>query len=322
MNFRIPLGRFMGAVLLIGVFSGTCGAQTYPARAIRLIVPFAPGGIYDYIGRLVTPKLSESLGQNVIVDNRSGGGGVIAMQLASKATPDGYTVLLADPSLVINVHLHTIAPYNLKDLAPVTILTTASLVLVVNSKVPAHSVKELIDVARTTNLNYGSAGVGSAPHMAAELFRARTKADFTHVPFKGVGPAVGAVVAGEVQMLFGSLAGTAAFIKDGRLRGLATTGEKRAKAMPDLRTLAEAGYPGAEVVLWAGIFAPAITPNPVITRLNAEFRKVLLEAEVKSGLDKAAIEALGTSPEQAAAFVNREYEKWGKVIKAAGIKAD
>ena len=314
--------RCLGAAAIFAVFPDTCAAQNYPERPIRLIVPFAPGGIFDYIGRLATPKLSELLGQSVIVDNRAGGGGVIAMQLAGTSTPDGYTVLLADPSLVINLHLHQNSAYALKDLAPVTVLTAASLVLAANSKVPAQSVKELIELSRTANLSYGSAGIGSTPHMAGELFKARTKATMLHVPFKGVGPAVTAVVAGQVQLLFGSVAGTESFIRDGRLRGLATTGEKRAKAMPDLPTLAEAGYPGSEVVVWGGILVRAGTPKPVVTRLNSEFRKVLLDPGVKSGLEKVAIEPLGTSPADAAVFIGKEHEKWGRVIKDAGIKAE
>lgn len=319
----LPAGaRFLGAAAVLATFAGAVAAQEYPARPVRLIVPFAPGGIFDFIGRLVTPKLSEGLGQTVVVDNRAGGGGVIAMQLASKASPDGYTVLLADPSLVINLHLQPDAPYALKDLAPVTGLTTASLVLAVNAKVPAKTVKELIELSGKTSLNYGSAGVGSTPHMAGELFKFRTKADIAHVPFKGVGPAVTAVVANQVQMVFGSLAGTDGFIKDGRLRGLATTGEKRAKAMPDLPTLAEAGVPGAETAVWGAILVPAATPKPIINRLHAEFRKALADPDVRNSLDKAAIEPLGTSPAEAAAFINKEYEKWGRVIKAAGIKPE
>jgi tripartite-type tricarboxylate transporter receptor subunit TctC len=158
--------------------------------------------------------------------------------------------------------------------------------------------------------------------MAGELFNARTRSTLLHVPFKGVGPAVTAVVAGQVQLLFGSVAGTESFIKDGRLRGLATTGEKRARAMPDLPTLGEAGYPGSEVVVWGGIFVRTGTPKAIVTRLNSDFRKVLQDPGVRSGLDKVAIEPLGTTPEEAAAFVAREYEKWGRIIKAAGIKAE
>jgi tripartite-type tricarboxylate transporter receptor subunit TctC len=298
------------------------GAQSYPNRPIRMIIPFSPGGVYDYIGRLVSPKLAEQLGQSVVVDNRAGGGGVIAMQLTSQAAPDGYTIVLADPSLVINTHVHKVAPYKLSDLAAVTLLTTSPLVVAINSKVPAQSVKELVELSRKNSLNYGSAGVGSGPHLATELFRSVSKANLVHVPFKGVGPAVTALVAGQVEIVFGALAGTDPFIRDGRLRGLATTGTQRAKAMPNVPTLAEAGYPGADFTLWAGVFAPAATPKPIIARLNADLIKVLQDAEVKAGLEKAAIEAVGSSPAEADEFVKAEHEKLGRVIRAAGIQAE
>jgi tripartite-type tricarboxylate transporter receptor subunit TctC len=321
MKVRILLSSGLGAVAL--ALAGTCSAaDPYPSRPLRLLIPFAPGGIFDFVGRLASPKLSEALGQTVVVDNRPGGGGVIAMQTAAKATPDGYTVLLADPSLVINLHLQKNPQYALKELSAVTIFTTASLVLAVNAKVPAKSVKELVELARTSKLAYGSAGLGSTPHMAGELFNARAKTEVLHVPFKGVGPAVTGVVSGQVQLVFGSLAGTEAFIRDGRLRGLATTGEKRSPALPDLPTMVEAGLPGVVVSVWGGIFVPAATPGAIVTRLNSEFVKVLREPEVKAGLDKAAIEPLGTTPKQATDFVYREYAKWGEVIKAAGIKAE
>lgn len=311
-----------GLAVLILVATGSSLAQTYPVRPVRLLIPFAPGGIFDYIGRVVSPKLSESLGQTVVVDNRPGGGGMIAMATAGKASPDGYTVLLADPSLVINLSLQPNPPYSLKELAPVTVLTNAALVLAVNAKVPARSVKELVEAARSGKLSYGSAGVGTTPHMAAELFKARTQAQILHVPFKGVGPAVTAVASGQVSLVFGSVAGTESFIRDGRLRGLATTGEHRAKAMPDLPTLIEAGYPGAVVSVWGTLFVPAGTATPVIERLNQDFRKVLVESDVRAALDKAAIEPLGTTPREAAAFVAAEYKKWADVIRTAGIKLE
>ena len=322
MKFTSHFRHLIGIAQLLAFAPGIHAAQPYPDRPIRLVVPFAPGGIFDYIARLVSPKLSELLGQNVIVDNRAGGGGVIAMQLASASTPDGYTILLADPSLVINTYLHQPSPYDLKELAPITILTAASLVLAINAKVPAHSVKELVTLAKTSNLNYGSAGIGTTPHMAAELFKARSQAQLLHVPFKGVGPAVTAVLGGQVQLVFGSLAGTEAYIKDGRLRGLATTGDKRAKAMPDLPTLKEAGYPDSDVLVWGGLFVRAGTPQFIINRLNSAARKALSDSGVRGSLDKVAIEPLGTSPEEAAAFVRRDYEKWGRLIHSAGIKAD
>jgi tripartite-type tricarboxylate transporter receptor subunit TctC len=297
-------------------------AQSYPNRPVRLIVPFSPGGIYDYIGRLVSPKLSERLGQTIVVDNRAGGGGVIAMQLTSQAAPDGYTIVLADPSLVINTHVHSTPPYSLSEFAGVTILTASPLVVAINAKVPAQSVKELVELSKKSSLSYGSAGVGSGPHLATELFRSVSKANLVHVPFKGVGPAVTALVAGQVQVVFGSLAGTDPFIRDGRLRGLATTGTQRAKAMPNVPTLAEAGYPGADFSLWGGVFAPAATPKAIIAKLNAELKKVLLDTDVKNGLEKVAIEGVGTSPTEADKFVQNEHEKLGRVIRAAKIRAD
>lgn len=314
-----------GALCAAGAFAAmpqASIAQSYPVRPVRLIIPFSPGGIYDYIGRLVSPKLSEQLGQTIVVDNRAGGGGVIAMQLTKQAAPDGYTIVLADPSLVINTHVHKVAPYKLSDLAPVTILTSSPLVVAINAKVPAKSVKEMVELSRKNSLSYGSAGIGSGPHLATELFRTVSGANLVHVPFKGVGPAVTALVAGQVEVVFGSLAGTDPFIRDGRLRGLATTGTQRAKAMPTTPTLAEAGYPGADFSLWGGVFAPAGTPRPIIDKLNATLKQVLQEPDVRAGLEKVAIEALGTSPAEADKFVKNEHEKLGRVIRTAKITAD
>jgi len=322
----ITMSRCTNIAKIFGVCAALAASlsygQTYPARPVRLLIPFAPGGIFDFVGRVVSPKLSESLGQTVVVDNRPGGGGMIAMSTAAKATPDGYTVLLADPSLVINLSLQPNPPYALKELSPVSVLTTASLVLAVHSKVAARNVKELIDVARAGKLSYGSAGVGTTPHMAAELFKDASKAPLLHVPFKGIGPAVTAVASGQVQVVFGSVAGTESFIRDGRMRGLATTGERRAKALPDLPTLVEAGYPGAVVSVWGTVLVPAGTSTQVISRLNADFRRALAEPEVKNAFDKAAIEPLGTTPADASAFIASENKKWAAVIRAAGIKLE
>ncbi|MCC7483839.1 MAG: tripartite tricarboxylate transporter substrate binding protein [Burkholderiales bacterium] len=323
MNRKSP--AFPAVVMLaLTVFCGAAGAQeSYPNRPIRLIIPYAPGGIFDYVARLVSPKLSESLRQMVVVDNRPGGGGMIAAAIASKAIADGYTILLVDPSFVINPNLQKALPYEPRDLTAVIVFTTASLVLSVNpAKVPAKSVPELVRLARTRKLSYGSAGVGTTPHMAGELFKIVTKVDMLHVPYKGAGPAAGAVVAGEVELVFGSVASTQGYIQGGRLRGLATTGAKRASAMSDLPTVAESGFPGFEVSVWSTAFVPAGTPRNIIERLNSEFRKVLRDPEVTSGLDKAAIEPLGSSPPEATAFVQNELKKWRELIRTAGIKVD
>ena len=313
----------LAAALVLALSSSALGAQTYPARPIRLVIPFSPGGIFDYIARLTSPKLGESIGQTVVVDNRPGGGGMIAMATVSKAATDGYTVLLADPSFVINPVLHGgKAQYAVSDFAPVSVVTTAALVLTVHSKTPAKNVQELIKLAGTSKLTYGSAGPGTTPHIAGELFKSRTKADLLHVAYKGIGPAVAALVAEQVQVTFGSVAAVQGFIADGRLRGLATTGEKRASALPNIPTIAESGYPGYAVSVWGTVFVPKGTSTEIVSRLNNEFNKVLHVAEVKQGLDKAAIEPLGTSPKEAAAFVAAESTKYASVIKSAGITVD
>ena len=304
------------------VLSGTAVAQSYPTKPIRLVIPFAPGGIFDYIARLVSPILTETFGHPVVVDNRPGGGGMIAMSTASKAAPDGYTVLLADPSFVINPTLHPKPTYSINDFTPLSVVTTASLVVAVHANVPAKSLQELIKLAGTTKLSYGSAGVGTTPHIAGELLKSRAKVELLHVPYKGIGPAVSALVSEQVQVTFGSVAATQGFIRDGRLRALGTTGEKRASALPNVPTVAELGYPDYAVSVWGTVFVPRGTPPAIVNRLNSEFNKVLQVAEVRKGLDKAAIEPLGTTPAQAAAFVDKEFAKYAGVIKAAGITAE
>jgi tripartite-type tricarboxylate transporter receptor subunit TctC len=289
---------------------------------MRLVIPFAPGGIFDYVARIASPKLTETLGQTVVVDNRSGGGGMIAMSTVAKSAPDGYTLLLADPSFVINPSLQAKAPYELDEFTPVTVFTTAALVLSVHSKVPAKNVQELVNLAAAGKLSYGSAGPGTTPHIAGELFKIRTKTNILHVPFKGVGPAVSAVVAEQVDLVFGSVAGTQGFFKDGRLRALGTTGAKRASALPNVPTIAESGYPGYEVSVWATVFVPKGTPAAIVSRINAEFNNALKDSGVRAALDKAAIEPVGTTPKEASAFVQREFTKYADVIRRSDIKPE
>lgn len=310
------------AAIGCGILCGAASAQTYPTRPIRLVVPFAPGGIFDYIARMVSPKLTETLGQTVVVDNRSGGGGMIAMSTVAKSAPDGYTLLLADPSFVINPSLQTKAPYQLDEFEPVSVFTTAALVLAIHAKVPAKSVQELVNLAGAGKLSYGSAGPGSTPHIAGELFRIRTKTNMLHVPFKGVGPAVSAVVAEQVDLVFGSVAGTQGFLKDGRLRALGTTGAKRASALPSVPTIAESGYPGYDVSVWGTMIVPKGTPAAIVARINAELNNALKDPVVRSALDKAAIEPLGTTPKEASVFIQRESAKYADVIKRSDIKPE
>lgn len=298
-------------------------AQNYPTRTIRLIVPYAPGGIVDYVGRNVAQRLAESLAQNVVVDNRPGAGGVVGVDITSKASPDGYTLVVMDPAIVINPSLLPKVPYDIhKDLTPVTIISSSPLVLAVNPKVPATNVQELIAVARSQpgSLSFASAGVGTTPHMAGEFFKARIKQDLVHVPYKGSGPAMADLVGGQVQMTFSSITAALPFIKDGRLRGLATTGEKRANALATLPTVIESGFPGFEVNLWLGLFVPARTPQEIVARLNNEVRNALQIGEVKSAFDKVGADPLGSSTRDASAFVQKEFRKWADVIRTANIK--
>jgi tripartite-type tricarboxylate transporter receptor subunit TctC len=324
MKHRVPLGRFaLAALLSLAAQPGY--SQAYPSKSIRLIVPYAPGGIVDYIGRLLGQKLSEGFGQNVVVDNRPGAGGVIGIEIASRASGDGYTLVLMDPAIVINPSLLSKVPYDIhKDLVPVTILSSSPLVLTTNAKVPATSVAELVNLAKAQpgKLSFASAGVGTTPHMAGELLKARIQQDIVHVPYKGAGPAMTDLLGGQVPMAFSSITAALPFIKDGRLRGLATTGSKRVAALPNVPTMIEAGYAGFEVNLWLGLFAPSRTPKNVVATLNAEIRKALQNPAVAAGFEKVGAEPLGNTPPEAAAYVRSEFAKWAKVVKDAKLRAD
>lgn len=324
MKILIRAGCAFACVLL------TCAAtfaqgQSYPTKSIRLIVPYAPGGIVDYVGRLVGQRLSEAYGQSVVIDNRPGAGGVIGIETTSRANGDGYTLVIMDPAIVINPSLLPKVPYDIhKDLAPVTILSNSPLVLAINAKVAAASVQELVSLAKSQpgKLSFASAGVGTTPHMAGELFKARIQQNIVHVPYKGSGPAMTDLIGGQVQMTFSSITAALPFIKDGRLRGLATTGAKRAAALANLPTMAESGFPGFEVNLWLGVFAPATTPKSVLASLNSEMRKALQNPGVASGFEKVGAEPLGNSPQDAAGYVRSEFAKWAKVVKDGKLRAD
>jgi len=312
-------------VLLALLAALPASAQSYPARSIRLIVPYAPGGIVDYAGRLVAQRLTETMGQNVVVDNRPGAGGVIGIETASRANADGHTLVIMDPAIVINPSLLPKVPYDVhKDLVAAAILSNSPLVLALNAKVPAASVQELVRLARAQpgKLSFASAGVGTTPHMAGELFKSRIRENIVHVPYKGSGPAMVDLVAGQVQMTFSSITAALPFIKDGRLRGLATTGAKRAAALTGTPTMVESGFPGFEVNLWLGIFLPAAAPRNVVTTLNKELRSAMQHPSVASGFEKVGAEPLGTSPAEAAAIVKSEHAKWAKVVREAKLRAD
>jgi tripartite-type tricarboxylate transporter receptor subunit TctC len=316
--------RHLIAVAFAALFSVGSLAQ-YPSRPIKLIVPIPPGGAPDISARVVGQRLSELVGQPVVVENRPGSNGNIAMDLLAKSAPDGYTLgLLADSMIAINPHLYkTMQIDPLKDLAPVASVVSNSWVLSVNPSVPAKSFKEFIEHARHANppLAYASGGNGSIHQMAMEMLKQRAGINLTHVPYKGGAPATTATVAGEVAAMFSGTS-SAPQIKAGRLRALAVTGSQRSALFPDLPTIAEF-YPGYEVTIWLGLFAAAGTPDAVLRRLHADVNKALAESEVKARLNAAGgLEPHITTVAEFAALIRRDYDKYGKLVKDIGVKVD
>jgi len=309
--------------LALPVASMPAAAQAFPSKSLRIVVPYAPGGVVDYVGRTLGQKLSEQLGQAVVIDNRGGAGGMVGAEVAARAGADGYTLLVMDPAIVINQSLQPKVPYDvLKDFRTVTIATSSPLVLAINPKVGARTVPELAAIAKAKpgTLSFASAGIGTTPHMAGEFFKARIAQDIVHVPYKGSGPAMTDLIAGNVQMTFSSIAAAIPFFKDGRLVGLATTGPKRVAALSDLPTMVEAGFPGFEVELWQGVFVPSGTPKDTVARLHGETVQALATAEMRAALAKVGNDPVGNSQAEAERFVRAELAKWAKLVKDAGIK--
>ncbi len=308
------------------VISGTAAAQTWPTRTVRLISPFAPGGGADITSRAVAQKLSVSLGQQVIVDNRGGAGGMVGVEMAAKSPPDGYTLVMGTIGpIAINPSLLSKMPYDpLKDLAPISQAAVAVNVLVVHPSLPARSVKELIVIAkaRPTDLNYGSSGSGAADHLAGELFNAMVKVKMAHIPYKGGAPAMVDLMSGNVQLVFSTLSTATGAIESGRVRALAVTGTKRFEGLAELPTMSEAGLKGFEVNNWYGLFAPTGTARDIIARVSSETAKALAAPDVKKRLMDAGIIATASTPEAFGVYIRAETAKWGKVIKDANIKGD
>ncbi len=292
-------------------------------RPIRLIVPFAPGGASDVLGRIIAQHLTESLKRQVVVDNRAGAGGNIGMGIAARAAPDGYVMSIASSAFVVNPSLYDQIPYDaIKDFAPITNIASASTVLVVHPSVATKSVKELVALLKASpgKFNYASSGAGTGQHLAGELFKTAAGLDVSHIPFNGAGPAVIAVLGAQVQMGFSSLPAVRAQIANGTLRAIAVTTMKRAAAIPNVPTFDESGYPGFEVDFWQGLVMPGGTPRPIVNRMNAEILQMLEGLEIKKRLDGLGFESVGSSPEQFARQIAAELAKWGKFIKQAGIK--
>lgn len=312
------------AVALAGLGAAPSYAQTYPTKPVRVIVAVPPGGPADTLSRLVAPRLTAALGQTFVVDNRPGANGNIAYELASRATPDGYTIVSVAAGVAINPSLYRKVPYQLDDFAPITLGITVPNILVVHPGVPVKSVRELIAYAKARNgkLAFASAGNGTSGHLALELFRDSAGIDFVHVPYKGGGPALAEVIAGQVQALFSIALTAIPQVKAGKVRALAISSAQRSAVAPDLPTVAESGIPGFEVIGWFGWLAPAKTPQPVVTRLNREIVGILEDKAMHDRLVNLGSDPAPMTPQQFGAFIKAEHAKWAGVIGKAGIRLD
>ena len=311
-----------GASLLC--LAGASFAQ-YPERAVRLIVPFSPGGGTDLTARLISQRLPDALGKQIIVDNRPGGAGNIGTELVARAAPDGHTLLVASLSTSVNVSLFPKLPFNpVTNFEPVSLFVTVPLMVVVHPSLPVHSIKDLVALAKAKpgELNYSSGGMGTANHVAGELFKYMAKVDIVHVPYKGGGPALADVIAGHVPLFFGTMTLTRDHAKSGRLRALATTGAARTAGAPELPTVAEAGVAGFEVGAWYGVLAPAGTPRPIVTKLSEELARIVRLPEVRESLRAQGTDPVGSTPEEFARYLRTEIDKWAKIVKASGMRVD
>ena len=305
--------------------AGIAAAQTFPTKSIRFIVPFPTGGGADLMSRLLMPKVSEALGQNVVVDNRPGAAGNIGVEMGVQSRPDGYTLIFAySGTVAINPSLYNHMPFSAADYVPITWLSLVPQMIVVHPSLPVSNIKELIALgkAKPDQLSYGSAGSGAFNHMAGELFKTMAGIKILHVPYKGGGPASLALLTGEVSMILGEPAGVLSHIRAGKLRALAVTSARRFPAMPELPTVADTGLPGYEVISWNGVLAPAATPPDVVARLNAEFVKAVRAPDLRDKLLTNGFEPVGSTPEEFGAHIRAETAKWAKVVKATGMKID
>ena len=306
-------------------FTAACAAaQGYPAKPVRFVVPYAPGGSTDTLARTIAVKLTDFLGQQVVVDNRPGANGNIGMDIVAHAVPDGYTIVLGYiANLAIDPSLYPKMPYDpVRDFAPVTELASSPNVLVAHPSVPVRSFKELLVKAKQGQFNFASAGVGSVGHLTGELLNQMAGLSMVHVPYKGSGQAVTDLLGGHVQLMFSGFSSTLPHIKSGKLRALAVTGARRSPAAPDVPTIAESGFPGFEATAWYGVLAPAKTPKPVISRLHNDIAKALRDPDVDKRLAGLGFEVVASTPEQFSAYIKSEIKKWEKVVKASGAKVE
>jgi tripartite-type tricarboxylate transporter receptor subunit TctC len=315
------------AALMFAVPAAAQDASGYPARTIRIVVPFPPGGVTDRLARTVAQKMQEQWSQPVVVDNRPGASGMIAAEQVIKSPPDGYTLMMGHIGThAINVSLFSRLPYDpVKDFAPVSLLVSVPNILLVHPSVPANSVGELVALARAKpgTLNFASPGSGTSGHMSAELFKSLAGVEIVHIPYKGPGPALQDLLAGQVNMLFDTVASSMPQVRAGKLKGLAVTTTTRSAIAPDVPTMVEAGVAGYEIAPWFAAYAPAGTPVPVIDKLNAEMRRILALPDVRTAfVDQQGMTIVASSPAELGAHTQREIAKWAKVVQATGAKAD
>jgi tripartite-type tricarboxylate transporter receptor subunit TctC len=321
---NILIGAFLAAALSAAQFAAAQG-ETYPARPVRLVVAFPPGGSVDVVARLVAPQLSQSLGQPVVVDNRSGASGNIGTELAARAKPDGYTLLVHTIPFVANVHLYSPLPYDpIADFAPVCLLSSSPSVLVVHPSVPARSLGELLRLAKSKPgaLNYSAAGAGTNPHIAGELLNMLGSVDIVAVQYKGGGPALVAVLGGEIGISYPNISEAVPHVSSGRLRALGVTGAKRAAALPEVPTIAESGVPGYEFVTWHGVLAPRGTPAEIVALLNAKLKGALRSPELSARFAQMGLDVIASAPAEFSDHLKKEIEKWGRLIRERHMRVE
>jgi tripartite-type tricarboxylate transporter receptor subunit TctC len=313
------------ALVLCSVVMAAGAQEPYPSRPVRFILPFPPGGGTDILGRVIAERLSANLGQPVVVENRGGAGGNVGAEAAARSSPDGYTLVLAAPSLAISPSLYSKLNYDpVKDFAPVSLVATVPNVMITDTSVEAKTLQEFIALARSRpgGMNFGSGGSGTSNHLAGELFNIVTGTKLVHVPYKGVNLAMQDVLSGRVQLVFIGIPAALPHIKTGRLRALALVAPQRSPALPDVPTVVEAGLKDFELTTWYGVLAPAGTPRPIVMRLNAELVKIMHAPDVKERLAGIATDPQTSTPEEFAAYIKQEIAKWGDVVRKANLKAD
>jgi len=320
---KVPAMIWLAAGLL--ACAGACTAQNYPSRYIRMIVPYVPGGGTDTLTRTIAPRLGETLGQQIIIDNRVGGSSAVGTEIAAKAPPDGYTLLMVDTSFTTNPALYGKLPFDpVKDFAPVSLVASAPVILVVHPSVPIRNVKEFVALAkaRPGELNFASGAPGSSTHLGGELLKSVAKVDVVNIPYKGTGQAITDVLGGQVGMMFAGISTIRQHVRAGKLRAIAVTGEKRAAAMPEVPTFVESGLVGVDSGTYWGCLAPAATPRDIVNKVSAALHSVVESADVKPRLEERGYTVIGSAPERFGENIRSEIAKWAKVIKTAGIKVE